>query len=141
MDEDASLFSSFSGWPQDHLEHECVTNPGLSLEISDNGVTSGSSSPVACNSMATEKQTQITNTRNCGKCLQLELELKKAKIEVLNLKKRCHNKAAELKRIRASEQRSKSSKSSLEEMIREMKQKKWITDEGQAAMKVNNLQL
>lgn len=135
MDEDASLFSGFSGWPQEQ------NNPGLSLEISDNGMTSDYSSRATCSSNATEKPSKITNTHNCGKCLQLELELKKTKIEVLNLKKRCHNKAAEIKRIRASEQRSKSSKCSLEEMVRGMKQKNWITDEGQVAMNVNKLDL
>lgn len=137
MDEDAALLSSFSGWPQERNEHEGVPNHVSSVEISDDAVTSGSFSHETCSS--TEHQMQFTNTQNCGKCLHLELELKKAKIEVLNLKKRCHTEAAEIKRIRAAEQRSKSSKSSLEEMIRELKQKQWITNEGQAAMNVNEL--
>lgn len=142
MDADAPLLSSFSGWPQKDNGQECMPN-SLSVSV-ENGVSvsvdvSDDASHETCSSG--EHQHQFTNTENCGKCLQLELELKKAKIEVLNLKKRCHDKAAEIKRIRASEQRSKSSKSSLEEMVRELKQKKWITDEGQAAMNVNELHI
>lgn len=141
LDEDSSLLSSFSGWPQEPNEHECMTNTGRSLEINHNGVMCDSFSRVTSNSNVTEKQAQIANTHDCCKCLQLEVELKKSKIEVLNLKKRCQNKAAEIKRLRAADQRSKSAKCSLEEMLREIKQKKWITDEGQAAMNVNRLHL
>lgn len=73
----------------------------------------------------------------CQKCTELNLELQKCKSVVLKLQKRCTEKSAEIKRLRAAEKRAKLAKISLEEILREFKANKWISDEGQEVSKVN----
>lgn len=88
----------------------------------------------ACSSDCSDK---ITNNV-CQKCTELNLELQKNKLVVLKLQKRCAQKSAEIKRLRAAEKRAKCAKMSLEEILREIKENKWISDEGQEVLKVNN---
>lgn len=68
-------------------------------------------------------------------------ELQKAKLVVTKLQKRCTEKASEIKRLKAAEKRSRLARCTLEDMLQEMKQKKWITDEGQDVLNVNELHL
>lgn len=77
----------------------------------------------------------------CTKCTQLEVELQKSKTAVEKLQKRCKEKAAEIKRLRAAEKRSRTAKSSLEEILCELKNEKWISNEGQAVLNVNSFTL
>lgn len=77
----------------------------------------------------------------CTKCTQLEVELQKSKMAVEKLQKRCNEKAAEIKRLRAAEKRSRTAKCSLEEILCELKNKKWIYNEGQAILNVNSFTL
>lgn len=75
----------------------------------------------------------------CSKCVQLEVELQKSKMVVAKLQKRCIDKTAEIKRLRCAEKRSKIARSSLEDIIREIKKKNWISVEGENVLNVNNL--
>lgn len=72
----------------------------------------------------------------CNKCVQLQFELEKSKILVSKLQKRCAVKTAEIKRLRVSEKRSKLAKKTLEDVLREIKEKKWISAEGQDVLNV-----
>lgn len=72
----------------------------------------------------------------CNKCVQLQFELEKSKIVVSKLQKRCAVKTAEIKRLRVSEKRSKLAKKTLEDVLREIKDKKWISAEGQDVLNV-----
>lgn len=77
----------------------------------------------------------------CLKCPQVNLQLQKSKLQIIKLKKQCAQKSSEIKRLRAAQTRSKLAKSSLEEIIREIKEKKWISDEGQDVLNVINQNL
>lgn len=77
----------------------------------------------------------------CHECVQMNLQLQKSKGTILKLQKKCAEKAAEIKRLRASEKRLKLAKNSLEEILCELKKKNWISDEGQEVLKVNWLRL
>lgn len=77
----------------------------------------------------------------CQECIQLDIELQKSKAVIAKLQKRCAEKAAEIKRLRAAEKRSKLAKSSLEEVLREMKENKWISSEGEDILNVNKLNM
>lgn len=139
LEEDAPLFfDQFSGWPQETDEHSCVSkeNPGRSQESiqQPSDCVMNNSSQATCSSDVPKKNARIETM--CCNCVQLEIDLHKTKITLSKLQKRCHDKAAEIKRLRASEQRAKTAKYTLEEMIREMKQKKWISDEGQNVLNV-----
>lgn len=68
-------------------------------------------------------------------------ELQKSKMTVEKLQKRCNEKAAEIKRLRAAEKRSRIAKCSLEEILCELKNKKWISNEGHAVLNVNSFTL
>ena len=72
----------------------------------------------------------------CCKCVQLDMELQKSKQVIAKLQKKCHEKNSEIKRLRASEKRAKMVRSSLEEIMRQIKEKKWISDEGEEVMNV-----
>lgn len=72
----------------------------------------------------------------CEKCVKLDLELQKSKLTISKLQKRCIEKTAEIKRLRAIEKRSNFAKNSLQEILREIKNKKWISDEGQQVLNV-----
>lgn len=72
----------------------------------------------------------------CNKCIQLEIELQKVKLSVTKLQKRCSDKAAEIKRLKAAEKRSRLAKCSLVDMVQELKQRKLITAEGQDVLNV-----
>lgn len=72
----------------------------------------------------------------CSKCAQLEIELQKSKNVVEKLKKRCIDKTAEIKRLRSAEKRTKMAKYSLEEILRDLRNKKWISAAGENVLKV-----
>lgn len=135
LDEDESLLSNqLFGWSHETSENERVSNE-----------VSGSSQILnEVESVANEICSHIASTSNpaqgiaiCNKCVQLEVELQKAKLVVLKLKKRCTDKVSEIKRLKAAEKRSRLAKCTLEDMLQEMKQKKWITDEGEDVLNVN----
>ncbi|XP_031638198.1 uncharacterized protein LOC116350533 [Contarinia nasturtii] len=62
----------------------------------------------------------------CTKCMQLDMELQKLRGLVSKLQKRCVDKS--------SEKRAKMAKKSLEEILKEIKEKKWVSEEGQAVL-------
>lgn len=72
----------------------------------------------------------------CRKCIQLDMDLQKSKQVIAKLQKKCREKNSEIKRLRASEKRAKIVKSSLEEIMRQIKEKKWISEEGEEVMNV-----
>lgn len=78
-----------------------------------------------------------TVNEKCNGCLQLELQLQKSQIVISKLQKRCCDKSAEIKRLRVSEKRSKMAKKSLEELLSEIKENKWISEVGQDVINVN----
>lgn len=73
----------------------------------------------------------------CDKCVQIDTELQKSQMTIKKLQKRCAEKTAEIKRLRVSEKRAKMAKKTLEELLSEIKDKKWISDEGQNILNVN----
>lgn len=72
----------------------------------------------------------------CKKCLQLEVKLQKSQMVISKLQKRCADKTGEIKRLRLSDKRSKMANKTLEDLFREIKSKKWISDEGQEVLNV-----
>lgn len=73
----------------------------------------------------------------CKKCLETELKLQKSQIIIAKLQKRCSKKTSEIKRLRVSEKRAKLGKRTLEELLHDVKENKWISDEGQQVLNVN----
>lgn len=73
----------------------------------------------------------------CSKCVQLGTEVQKLQITVSHLQKKCKEKTSEIKRLRLSEKRSKAAKTSLEGILKEVKDRKWISDEGSNVLNVN----
>lgn len=68
--------------------------------------------------------------------MDLDNQLQKSISIIAKLQKRCALKTAEVNRLKASEKRLRLSKCTLEEILRELKEKKWITDEGQSVLNV-----
>lgn len=79
----------------------------------------------------------VVQNNICEKCIKQNMTIQKFQSVILRLQKRCAQKSAEIKRLRAVGKRSKFAKKSLEEMLNEMKKNKWITNEGQEIMSVN----
>lgn len=73
----------------------------------------------------------------CTKCVQLEIEVQKSQVTISKLQKRCSEKTSEIKRLRLSKKRAQMAKKSLEELLKEIKEKKWISDEGRDVLNVN----
>lgn len=135
MDDDTSMLSSqFTGWPQQPNEHECVSNVISDPTAESNGVECVTNNEVP--SHIVSPSSAPTQVSVCNKCVRLEVELQKVRLVVAKLKKRCSDKTAEIKRVKAAEKRSRLSKSNLEDMVQELKQKKWITAEGQDVFKI-----
>lgn len=72
----------------------------------------------------------------CSRSIQLELKLLKANEIIKNLQLKYAAKNAEINRIRSNLRRIKLSKSNLEAILREVKEKKLISEEGHRIMKV-----
>lgn len=132
MDEDGPLLSAkFPDWPEEFNQNESCNH--VSIELNENECeTNVIHSHISCTSNV-PAQVSV-----CNKCVDVQVELQKAKIAVEKLKKKCSDKASEIKRLKAAEKRSRQAKCTLEEMLQEMKKKKWITDEGQDVLNVNN---
>lgn len=77
------------------------------------------------------------NVHVCQKCIDLDIQLQKAKSTITKLQKKCSEKTSDINRLKASEKRLRLSKCTLEEIFREFKEKKWISDEGQSVLNVN----
>lgn len=73
---------------------------------------------------------------SCANCLKLDVRLQKSEMTIKKLQKRCADKSNEIKRLRLSEKRSKLAKKTLEELLCEIKDKNWISDEGRDILKV-----
>lgn len=78
------------------------------------------------------------NLHICKKCIELDIQLQKAKFTITKLQKRCVQKAAEIDRIKAAEKRLRLSKCTLEEMLRHLKEEKLISEDGQSVLNVIN---
>lgn len=72
----------------------------------------------------------------CKNCLVLEVELQKSKMVIAKLQKRCADKTAEINRLRLSEKRAKLAKKTLEDLLKDIKNKNWISDEGRDVLNV-----
>lgn len=77
------------------------------------------------------------NVHVCQKSIDLDIQLQKAKSTITKLQKRCSDKSSEINRLKASEKRLRLSKCTMEEILRDFKEKKWISDEGQSVLNVN----
>lgn len=77
-----------------------------------------------------------TNMHICQKSINLDIQLQKAKSTIAKLQKKCADKVAEVNRLKAAEKRLRLSKCSLEEILRDLKEKKWISDEGENILNV-----
>lgn len=77
-----------------------------------------------------------TQIHVCKKCIDLDIELQKAKSAIRKLQNRCAEKTAHINRLNAAEKRHKILKSSMEDILRQLKEKKWISEEGQNVLRV-----
>lgn len=75
----------------------------------------------------------------CKESLQLQIQLVKAQETIKKLQKKCAEKSAQLIRLKASEKRAHVANFNLKEIIQDIKQNKWISDDGQIILNVNNL--
>lgn len=131
LQEDAAFVESNHEMVVGQVEHAKTTDAvALSSAPSDN-----------CISKEIQVEHDVSITSTCSECIQLDLELQKTKAVVLKLQNRCAEKTAEIKRLRAAEKRSKLAKSSLNEILRELKENKWISSEGEDVLNVRNLNL
>lgn len=73
----------------------------------------------------------------CSKSIQLEFELQKARIIIDRLQKRCAEKAVQINRLKVAERRATLAKLNLEGIIKDIKERKWISDEGEQVLNVN----
>lgn len=79
----------------------------------------------------------MSNAHVCKKSLELQVQLTRANETIKKLQRRCAEKTLQLNRLKATEKRCRLAKKNLEEMVRDMKEKKWISDEGQLILHVN----
>lgn len=86
---------------------------------------------------AYHRTTNKTSGSVCTKCVQFKIEVLKSQITISKLQKRCSEKTSEIKRLRLSQKRAQMAKASLEELLKEIKEKKWISDEGRDVLNVN----
>lgn len=141
MEENAPYIEDQERLPDLHT-HEESTNSSVGCETQDVWSESYLDEIIeyipTANTSVCSSSYQPDNISNdiCQKCIQLNLELQKSKCVIAKLQKRCTVKSAEIKRLRAAEKRSKFAKQSLEEILREIKAKKWISDEGQDVLNV-----
>lgn len=77
------------------------------------------------------------NQHTFEKSFALELQLIKANETIEKLQKRCAEKTALINRLRASEWRLRLSRSNLQGILNDFKKKKWVTEEGQHILNVN----
>lgn len=73
----------------------------------------------------------------CSQSIYLELKLQRANDIIAKLQKRCHEKSAEIGRLRAALKRVTLSKSNMKEVLQEIKEKKMISEEGFTSLQVN----
>lgn len=89
--------------------------------------------------MSSRMNSQMWKKKNrceSRECIQLDIELQKAKLTIIKLQKRVSEKTAEINRLKASEKRHKLAKCNLVEILGELKNKKWISEEGQQTLNV-----
>lgn len=130
MDEDASYFESH---PQ-----LLVSNVTTNTQSRCNEETTNEWSTFDGLDDSMPHEVETNNAEICKKCFELEVKLQKSQVVISKLQKRCAEKSAQIKRLRASEKRSKLAKKSLEDLLQDIKEKKWISDEGQNVLNVNN---
>lgn len=73
----------------------------------------------------------------CSQSIYLELKLQRSNEIIEKLQKRCHEKTAEIGRLRASLKRVTLSKTNLKVVLQEIKEKKMISEEGFTSLQVN----
>lgn len=64
------------------------------------------------------------------------MKLIRANETIKKLQKRCSEKTAQINRLKVSEKRHLLLKKSLQEIVRDIKEKKWISDDGQRILHV-----
>lgn len=64
------------------------------------------------------------------------MKLIRANETIKKLQTRCSEKTAQINRLNVSEKRHQLSKKSLQEILRDIKEKKWINDDGQKILHV-----
>lgn len=138
LDEDASYFESQQ---QTLISSESVNAATISQNQHDGEKTNDWSLFDGLNDTMTDihdtNEGSLTHEEICKKCLQMELKLQKSQATIAKLQKRCSQKTSEIKRLRVSEKRAKLSKKSLEDLLHDIKENKWISDEGQSVLNVN----
>lgn len=67
----------------------------------------------------------------------MELKLQKYDEVIEKLKKRCAEKTSEINRLRSALQRVALSETNMKELLQHLKDKNFITDEGQSVLQVN----
>lgn len=67
----------------------------------------------------------------------MELKLQKYEQIIQKLKDRCTEKTSEINRLRAALKRIALSKTNMKELLQQLKDKKFITDEGHSVLQVN----
>lgn len=79
----------------------------------------------------------ISDDHICYKSIYMELKLQKAEQTIEKLKKRCAEKSSEINRLRTALKRVALSKTNLKELLQQLKEKKFISDEGHNVLQVN----
>lgn len=128
MEEDFDLLDGYLQSPENQLQ----------ILFQDDNQSSIKSCEEQAQKKICENRTHNDVSAVCGKCVQVEIDLQKSKAVIKKLQARCVQKTAEIKRLRAAEKRSKIAKCNLGEMLREMKEKNWISNEGQEILNVND---
>lgn len=79
----------------------------------------------------------ISEDHICSKSIYMELKLQKCEQIIEKLKNRCIEKTTEINRLRTALNRVVLSKANMKELLQQLKDKKFITDEGHSVLKVN----
>lgn len=79
----------------------------------------------------------ISEDHICSKSIYMEMKLQKAEKIIENLKKRCTEKSSEINRLRSALKRVTLSKTNLKELLQQLKDRNFISDDGHNVLQVN----
>lgn len=79
----------------------------------------------------------ISEDHICSKSIYMELKLHKYEEIIEKLQKRCTVKTTEINRLRTALKRITLSKTNMNELLQQLKDKNFITDEGHSVLQVN----
>lgn len=81
---------------------------------------------------------KIRESHHCPKSIQLEFDLQKAKKTIEKLQIGSKEKAAKINRLQKALNRSKLTNSNLKDLLNDLKNRKWISDEAHSILNVNS---